>query len=55
MSVGAYPLRRARGNPAGESGLPSYGNVRIAIWGQSNAIGRALRSDIAAAVALVHP
>ena len=28
--------------------MPSYGNVRIAIWGQSNAIGRALRSDIAA-------
>lgn len=26
-----------------------HGNVRIAIWGQSNAIGRALRSDIAAA------
>lgn len=24
------------------------GNVRIAIWGQSNALGRALRSDIAA-------
>lgn len=25
-----------------------YGNVRIAIWGQSNAIGRALRTDISA-------
>lgn len=26
----------------------TYGNVRVAIWGQSNALGRAERSDIAA-------
>lgn len=32
----------------GDTGLSDFGNVRIAIWGQSNAIGRALRSDIAA-------
>lgn len=27
---------------------PSYGNVRVAIWGQSNALGRADRTDISA-------
>lgn len=31
----------------GFDGTQDYGNVRIAIWGQSNALGRALRSDIA--------
>lgn len=30
----------------GSAGLPSSQNVRIAIWGQSNAVGRANRSEI---------
>lgn len=37
--------------PAGDV----YGNVRIAIWGQSNALGRALRSDIAATPLTLDP
>lgn len=39
--------QRARGVPVSVPTL-ELGNVRVAIWGQSNALGRAERSDIAA-------
>lgn len=46
MAALNFPARRARGSPAA---LPSYGNVQVAIWGQSNALGLALRTDVSAA------
>lgn len=45
MSFAVVNGRRPRGAPIS---LGDQGNVRIAIWGQSNAIGRASQSDLAA-------
>ena len=48
MPITNYPrFDFGRGGAAGESTF-SPGNVRIAIWGQSNAIGRALQTDLSA-------
>lgn len=52
MAAAVDVTRSAPSGATLRAGLPvpplDLGNVRVAIWGQSNALGRALRSDLAA-------
>lgn len=49
MTTATTFSQRARGTPAGQNAAAiAPGNVRIGLWGQSNAIGRASRSEISA-------
>ncbi len=59
MATAVDVTRSAPSGATLRAGLPvpplDLGNVRIAIWGQSNALGRALRSDLAASPLTADP